>query len=172
MRALVALLAALFVTAAFPANACSVTRPLAKFVPDQEAFESAHDFYVALDVPAPVVKVRELVRASAMVAGSCRSLTWVTLEVSVPPGSPFSLEELGFLFRAPNGPEQDRFMAFPNFPIVSSEFTHDGEASVFAFALTDPPETRDSPFSLQLEVLAINGGLQIGPPSLVHIGKF
>jgi hypothetical protein len=170
MRVLISLLALCLASATLPASACSVARPLSKFVPDEKAFEQAHDFYIALDVPAPIVKVRQFSRASSSVNGNCHSLTWVTLEVSLPPGSPFTLSELGFLFRAPHGPEQDRFMAFPNFPIASSEFTPDGKAALFAFALSDPLESRDRPFSLDLEVQAINGGLQISEPTPVRIG--
>ncbi|MFC0682552.1 hypothetical protein ACFFGH_32375 [Lysobacter korlensis] len=97
-------------------------------------------------------------------------MAWVSLEVSIPEGSRFTLRELGFVFRAPNGPAQSRFLAFPNFPIVSSELTPDGKAAIFAFALHDPPEGWDQPFSLELEAFAINGGLQVGPATRIRIG--
>ncbi len=60
-------------------------------------------------------------------------------------------------------------MAFPNFPIVAKDLGDN--VARFTFRLLDPPDTWSQPFSLMLDVTAINHGLQIGPSTTVLVSS-
>lgn len=137
------------------------------FMANQEAFEKEHDFPIALNVPAPIVKVVSIERADSDVPGSCSAYARVEIEVSLPDGTIFSMGDLGFVFRSPPDNPQDRFAAFPNFPITSMKMYDNGRIARFSFMLIDPAEERGKPFKLTLDVFAINRYLQVGPSTQV-----
>ncbi len=137
------------------------------FMANQKAFQKKHDFPIALDVPAPIIKVVSIERADSDIPGSCSAYAGVAIEVSLPDGSIFSMEDLGFVFRSPSDKPQDRFVAFPNFPITSMKMSDDGRIAYFFFMLIDRVEQRGKPFQLTLDVFAINRYLQVGPSTQV-----
>lgn len=139
------------------------------FVANQQEFERTHDYPIALTVPAPRVRVVSVKRATSDVTGDCANFTFADIEVSMPAGSKFGLDELGFVFRSEPGKPQNPHMAFPNFPITSRHISPDGKTARFSFGLVDPPSARSRPFVLKLDVLAINEGLQLSTSTTVLI---
>lgn len=147
-------------------HACSLVPSMQAFEADQLAFSKRHAFPVALGVPAPIVKILSVKRASSDVVGSCDRFAVVELEISLPKSSTFDLSEVGFVFRAPPDKPQDPFLAFPNFPVVSKQTSGNRGVARFRFHLKDPVADRSKPFELKIEIFAINRGLQVGPSTV------
>ena len=155
--------------ASAPALACSRNQTMRAFIANQQEFERKHNFPMALLVPAPVLQVISVTRATSDTQGSCGIYTFVDLDVSMPDGSIFRLDELGFVFRSELGKPQDPFIAFPNFPVTPLMTTSDGKVAHFTFGLVDPPSARSQPFELKIDVLAINHGLQLSESTEVTV---
>ena len=133
------------------------------FVPGYEAFHPAvatfHERTVnhqqAL-LAAPDVTVVELVRGSAEAGASCNDAGWLTVNLVWPKTNAYKISEIGFYFRV-KGKTPDQI--FPLVPVVG---TISGQRSRLRFVWLDGHPSQQKPLNLDVEVFAVNRGLEIG----------
>lgn len=88
------------------------------------------------------------------------------LELHWPKSSVYKPKDIGFYFRVVSGKEPDRI--FPLGPVTG---TIDGRTVRFFFAWLDGHPSGQSPLKLDVEVFAVNKGLQIGPAQRFRIDQ-
>ena len=115
-------------------------------------------------VPAPVVSVRSITRGSDAVGSSCADAGTITLEVSLPNISSYSIDEFAVYFRVKSGTEPD--LIFPDIPLVGG--LEEGKQVLF-FAWLDGHPSRQIDLDLEIEAFLITNGLNVGPSSVFKI---
>ena len=158
-----------FVSVPFPAYACSFGPGYELYEPRFQDFEEKFDRngYLAT-LPAPEkVEVQTLIRGTAAPGASCEDAGILTIRITWPQNSIYGLDEVGFYFRADAQKLPD--LIFPLEPIVPIHFS-DNEAT-FTFIWLDGHPSRQRPLDFELEVFAVNMGLQIGPPRTIRVSK-
>lgn len=150
------LLTALLLSPLF-AQACSFAPGYDRFKPSIATFEPKLDGdYVAL-LPPPTVSRIQVARGTASPGSSCNDAGTLTLDLIWPKSSVYRLSEVGFYFRVLNGEEPDQI--FPLHP-VSGKIV--GQRARFFFVWLDGRPSGQRPLSLEVEVFAVNKGLEIG----------
>ena len=119
-------------------------------------------------VPAPVVKVSGVTRGSSAPGSSCSDAGTLSLELSLPKESTYSIEEFGFYFRVKSGTLPDGI--FPDVPMVG--VIENGKSNIL-FAWLDGHPSRQIALDLEIDVFLVTNGLNVGPSSVftVKAGK-
>ncbi len=124
-------------------------------VPDQQGLEGAY----WEKVPAPVVELVEITRGTEAPGASCNDAGTITLKVSLPPTSTYSIEEFGIYFRS-----KDEI--FPDVPLVGGKSE---DSSELFFAWLDGHPSQQKPLEIEVEVFFVTDGLNIGSSSFLVI---
>jgi len=115
-------------------------------------------------VPAPVVKVSKITRGSTGAGHSCSDAGTITLEVTLPKESTYSLEEFGVYFRVLSGKEPD--LIFPDIPLTGQ--IKDDKATFF-FAWLDGHPSKQISMNLEVDALFVTNSLNIGKSTRFNI---
>lgn len=150
------LLTALLLSPLF-AEACSFAPGYEQFKPSIATFTPKLDGNYDALLPPPAVSRIQVTRGKASPGSSCADAGTLTLDLTWPKTSVYRLGEVGFYFRVLNGKEPDRI--FPLQP-VSGKIV--GQRAQFFFVWLDGHPSDQSPLSLDVEVFAVNKGLEIG----------
>ena len=148
---------------------CSFAPGYEFFEPRMQDFEIKFDRngYVAV-LPAPEkVEILSVIRGTAAPGASCDDAGILKLRVTWPSLSIYRLDEVGFYFRADVDKLPD--LIFPLAPIIPISI-NDDEAE-FTFVWLDGHPSRQKPIDFELEVFAVNDGLQIGPSHTVRLSR-
>ncbi|MAD15470.1 MAG: hypothetical protein CL579_05230 [Alteromonadaceae bacterium] len=108
-------------------------------------------------VPSPVVKVINVTRGSASAGHSCADAGTITLEVTLPKESTYSIEEFGVYFRVLSGKEPD--LIFPDIPLTGQ--VKNGKATFF-FAWLDGHPSQQFPINLEVDAFFVTNSLNVG----------
>ncbi|WP_444897877.1 hypothetical protein [Microbulbifer sp. SSSA005] len=119
-------------------------------------------------VPAPIVRVSGITRGSSAPGSSCSDAGTLSLEISLPKESTYSIEEFGIYFRVKNGVLPDAI--FPDLPVVGA--IENGKSNIL-FAWLDGHPSHQIALDLEIEVFLVTNGLNVGPSSVftVKAGK-
>lgn len=119
-------------------------------------------------VPAPIVKVVGITRGSSAPGSSCSDAGTLSLQISLPEQSTYSIEEFGFYFRVKSGKLPDAI--FPDVPMVGP--IENGKSNIL-FAWLDGHPSRQIELDLEIEVFLVTNGLNVGPSTIftVKAGK-
>ncbi|WP_163936992.1 hypothetical protein [Paraferrimonas sp. SM1919] len=119
-------------------------------------------------VPAPVIKVISVTRGSTEPGTSCSDAGTLSLQISLPEQSTYSIEEFGFYFRLKSGTLPDAI--FPDIPMVG--VIEHGKSNIL-FAWLDGHPSQQIELDLEIEVFLVTNGLNVGPSSTftVKTGK-
>lgn len=159
------LLIALFLFPIFT-QACSFEPGYRKFTPSIATFDAKMDgSHVAL-LQAPRVSAIKIKRGTALPGASCDDAGWLTLDVNWPKSSVYKLGEVGFYFRVLSGKQPDQI--FPLEPISGKIV---GQRAQFFFVWLDGHPSGQSPLNLEVEIFAVNKGLEIGASSRFRIAE-
>ena len=141
----------------FPSVSCSIPWPK-DFTFSVEYIAHRGDHLIKNEVPTPVVE-HELIRGTNDNAGgSCEDAGIIKLNLSLPDGSKYRIQELGFYVRVLEG-------SYPtNIPKTPFMVDHTGVAM---FPWLDG--SGKTPINLKLEVFAINQAMVIGKSTIVTI---
>jgi hypothetical protein len=145
-------------------QACSFAPGYVNFKPALASFEVKLDGDRIAPLPLPSVNGIQVKRGTASPSSLCGDAGTLSLNVSVPKTSAYKLKELGFYFRVLSGTQPDQI--FPLEPI--SGLAAGGQAQFF-FAWLDDHPSNQRPLNLEVEVFAVNKGLQIGPSKKFRI---
>ena len=128
-----------------------------------ERFEpvSGQRFYSS--VPAPVVKVVSVTRATSDTGMTCDDAGILVLSVSLPEGSLLPLGKFGVYFRVLRGESPDRI--FPDIPL--SDEVQDGEMRIMLAWLHG--EAQNQPIWLEVEAFLVGSDLSIGPSTVFWV---
>ncbi len=150
------------------ASACSFASGYAGFTPDPENFKPRFDKrrFVAI-LPAPTVQVDNITRGVAGTGFSCNDAGIITITLVWPETTPYQLDEIGFYFRAPHDQLPD--LIFPLGPIQPVKKAVDNNKATFYFVWLDGHPTRQPAIDTDLEVFAVNRGLQIGKSTSIRL---
>ena len=144
--------------------ACPVVSWACSFAPGYEPFRPAPaisegrigDDRLAL-LPAPRVRIIRLTRGTSAGDGMCGDAGQLTLELDWPKSSVYKLGEVGFYFRVLSGQQPDRI-----FPLIPVTGTVTGQRARFFFVWLDGHPSGQRPLDLEVEVFAVNKGLELG----------
>jgi len=150
------LLAALLACPLF-SHACSFAPGYERFTPAVASFESRMDENLVVLLPAPRVGAIQVERGKVAPGASCDDAGSLSLTLDWPASSAYKLKEIGFYFRVVGGKEPDRI--FPREPIVGKNV---GRQARFFFVWLDGAPSSQTPLKLDVEVFAVNKGLQLG----------
>lgn len=139
-------------------QACSLAQGYKAFSPTMESFEALWDGNRSASLPAPDVGAIKLRRGTDRLGAPCPIPASLTLDMAWPASSPYKLGEIGFYFRVISG-KQPNDGIFPLSPITGKVGAHRAQ---FSFYWLDDIPSRRHPLNLDVEVFAINHGLQIG----------
>ncbi len=139
------------------AQACSFAPGYERFTPSVAAFDARMDGDRTAVLPAPQIRVVQLVRGTGAEAGMCGDLGQLTLELDWPKSSVYRLNEVGFYFRVVDGQQPDRI-----FPLVPITGKITGQRAKFFFIWLDGHPSTQAPLKLEAEVFAVNKGLEVG----------
>lgn len=168
-----AVLAASLTGGAFTANACSFPDTLMPFDPNMPALDfhpgpaqkdpkAEGDYWEK--VPAPVVQVVQVTRGTVAPGNSCDDAGTVTLAVSLPPSSSYSIKDFAIYFRVLEGRLPDEI--FPDVPLVGPIEGH--QMTIF-LAWLDGHPSRQIPLDLKIEAFFLAGGLHIGKSTIFEV---
>ena len=115
-------------------------------------------------VPAPVIKVVRVTRGSTAPGSSCSDAGTLSLEISLPEQSTYSIEEFGFFFRVKSGKLPDAI--FPDVPMLG---LIEGDKSNILFAWLDGHPSHQIELDLEVEVFLVTNGLNIGPSTIFTV---
>lgn len=138
-------------------QACSFPPGYERFSPSIATFSAKLDRGRVALLPAPTVSRVQVTRGSAAVGSSCDDAGTLTVQLTWPNSSQYKLGEIGFYFRILRGRMPDQI--FPLEPITGSIVGNNAE---FVFVWLDGHPSTHVPLRLEVEVFAINRGLQIG----------
>ncbi|MCP3889939.1 MAG: hypothetical protein GY702_13870 [Desulfobulbaceae bacterium] len=145
------------------AIACSFAPGYFTFEATPSKFQTKMDEgHIAL-LPAPVASVKSISRGKAAPGASCEDAGIIELIITWP-HSPYGLEEVGFYFQSDNGFEPD--LIFPLGP-VTGEIK--GNQASFMFVWLDGHPKHQKKLDFNVNVFAVNKGLQVGQPTTVNI---
>lgn len=107
-------------------------------------------------IPKPVIKILSIDRGTAAPGASCDDAGTITLEVSLPNTSTYSISEFGIYFKT----APDKYNpAFPSYPLTSD--IKDGKINIFLVWLDGAPSQQE-PIDLQVEAFFVSNDLSIG----------
>lgn len=115
-------------------------------------------------VPKPLVRVVKITRGLSDDGSSCADAGTITLEISLPASSTYSINEFAFYFRVPGGQEPDEI--FPSVPLAG---TVEGDRAQLVLAWLDGHPARQSAIDLEVEVFLVTIDLSIGPSAFVGV---
>ena len=115
-------------------------------------------------VPAPVVKVSGVTRGVSAAGSSCADAGTLSLEISLPETSTYSIAEFGFYFRVNSGKLPDTI--FPNVPVVG--VIENGKSRIL-FAWLDGHPSRQIALDIEVEAFLVTNGLDIGPSTVFTV---
>ena len=115
-------------------------------------------------VPAPIVKVAAITRGSTAPGSSCSDAGTISIEISLPKESTYSIDEFAFYFRVKSGKLPDEI--FPDVPMVG---TIENNKSNILFAWLDGHPSRQIELDLVVEVFLVTNGLNVGPSTVFTI---
>lgn len=148
------------------AQGCSFAPGYNGFLPSAASFEAKMDGdHIAL-LPAPTVTSVKVKRGTASAGASCDDAGRLTLDVNWPLSSTYKLNEVGFYFRVVRGKQPDQI--FPLEPVYGEIL---GQRAQFLFVWLDGHPSDQSPLNLEIEVFAVNKGLQIGPSQKFRVAN-
>ena len=150
------LLTALLLSPLF-GQACSFAPGYDRFKPSIATFEPRLDGDFDALLPPPAVSRIQVTRGTASPGLSCDDAGTLTLDLTWPKTSVYRLSEVGFYFRVLNGKGPDRI-----FPLQPVSGKIDGQKTRFFFVWLDGQPSSQRPLSLDVEVFAVNKGLEIG----------
>ena len=139
--------------------ACSFAPRYEKFTPAVAAFEARMAGEPVALLPPPRVGSIRVYRGTASPGSSCDDAGSLVLELNWPKSTGYRLQDIGFYFRVVGGQQPDRI--FPLEPVTG---TIAGRNVRFAFYWLDGHPSGQIPLKLDVEVFAVNKGLQIGAP--------
>ena len=140
-------------------QACSFAPGFQAYTPAAASFEAKVDGERYALLPAPGVRIVRLARGTAAAGGMCGGIGQLTLELDWPRSSVYKLDEVGFYFRVLGGRQPDRI--FPLSPVTG---TVTGQRARFFFIWQDGHPSAQRLLNLEVEVFAVNKGLEIGAP--------
>ena len=114
--------------------------------------------------PAPLIGAIVVHRGTGSDGASCADAGSLTIELSLPEESAFSLNELGFYFRVVKG---ENILAGHNVPF--SPFSQEGKHGRFVMFWLDGAPSAQKPLNLVVEAFAITNYLEIGPSTRFEI---
>lgn len=158
------LLLALLYGSSLLAQACSFAPGYERFMPAPASFEPRIEHERSAVLPAPQVAAVRVVRGTGASSGMCGDVGQLHLELDWPRSSSYGLDEVGFYFRVLGGRQPDRI--FPAVPITGKT---SGQRARFFFVWIDAPPKGQAPLDLEVEVFAVNKGLEIGPARRLRI---
>ncbi|WP_345552598.1 hypothetical protein [Microbulbifer aestuariivivens] len=144
--------------------ACSFAPGYYTFETEPEGFEMKMDKGLIAILPAPQVQIDKITRGSAAPGSSCDDAGMIHITIKWPSDSVYTLDEIGFYFQSENGLEPD--LIFPLGPVRGKP---EGNEVKFFFVWLDGHPKYQKPLNFNLNVFAINKGLQIGQPTTVKI---
>ncbi len=115
-------------------------------------------------VPRPVIRIARITRGLSDDGSSCADAGTITLEISLPASSTYSIDEFAFYFRELSG--RDLAAIFPSVPLLGSV---EGDKARVTLAWLDGHPTRQSDIDLEVEVFLVTNDLTIGPSAVVNI---
>ena len=145
-------------------QACSFAPGFQAYTPAAASFEAKVDGERYALLPAPGVRIVRLARGTAAPGGMCGGIGQLTLELDWPASSVYKLGEVGFYFRVLGGAPPDRI-----FPLAPVTGTVTGQRARFFFVWQDGHPSVQQPLNLDVEVFAVNKGLEIGAPRRFHL---
>lgn len=147
----------LLVVAPALTQACSFAPGYERFHPRFDSFEAKLVGDEIAPIPIPDVNGIQVKRATAAPGSSCDDAGRLSLSISLPKASAYKLKEIGFYFRVLAGSQPDQI--FPLEPISGRIVANRAQ---FYFVWLDAPPSSQRPLNLDVEVFAVNRGLQIG----------
>lgn len=147
------------------ASACLFSTGVESFVADQPKFERKFENELYAVLPEPKVSVLKITRGTVAPGHTCDDAGTITLEVEWPESSVYKLEEIGFYFRVNNKRLPGRI--FPGNPVISTRVKENVVKFMFVWLDGHPNQQKDLDF--ELEVFAVNKGLELGMPSTVKV---
>ena len=115
-------------------------------------------------VPQPIVKVIEITRGTTAPGSECSDAGTISLEISLPKSSTYSISEFAFYFRVQSGQLPDAI--FPDAPLVG--VIKDGKAQIFLAWLDGHPSTQ-LPLDLKVEMFLVTNDLKIGASTFFEV---
>lgn len=115
-------------------------------------------------VPTPIVKVASITRGTAAPGSSCSDAGTISLEISLPKESTYSIDEFAFYFRVKSGRLPGAI--FPDVPMVGSI---ENNKSNILFAWLDGHPSRQIKLDLEVEVFLVTHSLNVGPSTVFTI---
>jgi len=152
------LLPALLLVLPLYAQACSFAPGYEPFTPAAASFEPRIENDRMAVLPAPQIASVRVQRGTAASSGMCGDVGQLTLALDWPRASSYRLDEVGFYFRVVKGRQPDRI--FPAIPVTGKI---SGRRAQFFFIWLDGHPSGQVPLDLEVEVFAVNKGLEIGP---------
>ena len=153
-----ALFALLLLLAALSSTACDING-YDRFVPSIKNFESKlNKEGVIAELPAPKPRLIGVRRGMVAAGSSCDDAGLLSVELEWPAASEYELSEVGFYFRPATRKSDPGIL--PAKPIIG---TIKGRRMRFLFPWLDGDPSQQAPLDLEIEVFAVNRGLQIGP---------
>lgn len=171
MKFLPLIITALSIVSANPTFACSFASGTDRFIPDLEYWEplpgpaqkgKKGDYWEK--IPAPIVRNINITRGTEAPGSSCNDAGTLTLKVSLPSQSNYSIADFGVYFRVIQGTAPDEI--FPDIPLVGEI---KGKKSEFFLAWLDGHPTQHKPIDLTVEVFFVSTGLNVGSSSTIKI---
>jgi len=149
----------LFSVLLFPlvSHACSFAPGFERFTPSIDTFEAKLNGDRIASLPSPTVSGIRVKRGTASSGSSCDDAGILTLDLLWPKSSIYKINEVGFYFRVLSGRQPDQI--FPLEPISGKIV---GQRARFTFLWLDGAPSDHRPLRLDVEVFAVNKGLQIG----------
>ncbi len=115
-------------------------------------------------VPAPIVTVTRLIRASYKSGSSCNDAGLIELEVELPVTSTYEISEFGIYFRVLSGKLPD--IIFPDLPVKGQV---KGSKMVLLFPWLDMVPSKQYPLDLIVDATLMSNGLNIGQSATFKI---
>ncbi|GAA6166167.1 hypothetical protein NBRC116590_38710 [Pelagimonas sp. KU-00592-HH] len=154
----------LFMTAGSMALSCTFDGSF-RFEPDLQnwrPFDEAGEYLGSL--PAPSVRVLEVKRGKEPAGMTCDDAGTISVSVSLPEGTRYSLKDLGVYFRTIGGTAPD--IIFPSSPVVGEI---NGSEYRFLFAWLDGHPSQQIPIDLEVEIFFVAKDLALGASVLQRI---
>lgn len=149
------------------ASACLFITGVERFVAEQIKFERKFENELYALLPKPEVSVLDITRGTVEPGHTCDDAGTITIELKWPKSSVYKLEEIGFYFRASHSHLPGRI--FPGNPVISTSIN--GNIATFMFVWLDGHPNQQHDLDFELEVFAVNKGLEVGMPSIIKIKR-
>ncbi len=146
------------------AMACSLAPGYFLFEASPSKFETKmNEGRIAL-LPAPEVTIDSITRGSSSAGASCDDAGIINMTITWPKNSIYKIEDIGFYFQSINGLKPD--LIFPLEPVTGN---NKGNQASFSFVWLDGHPKHQKNLDFNVNVFAVNKGLQVGQPTVVKI---